>query len=63
MEQEENWSSIDLSKDSTEADKVEFEIEGEQDEEVVQEAAPVTVQKNKKIRMKYRKNSLKNLKV
>jgi hypothetical protein len=48
MEQEENWSSIDLSKDSTEADKVEFEIEGEQDEEVVQEAAPVTVQKKQK---------------
>jgi hypothetical protein len=27
QEQEENWSSIDLSNDSTEADKVEFEIE------------------------------------
>jgi hypothetical protein len=48
QEQEENWSSIDLSKNSTEADKVEFEIEGEQDEEVVQEAAPVTVQKKQK---------------
>lgn len=50
QEQEDNWSTIDLNANSDEANKVEFEIEGEYDKEeeeenIVQKAAPVTAQK------------------